>query len=110
MGTRGQEETHDKCNSAIPRLVASRAQGAVTLPCIIASSGHGSEISTQDIYNLQYLHSISTIFTVSTHGTGWSDASPQDHQLAEVRVDGSMSSAGWSNRFPLEIRAQVDIE
>ena len=97
MGTRGQEETHDKCNSAIHRLVASRAQGAVTLPCIIASSGHGSEISTQDIY-------------ISTQGTGWPDASPQDHQLAEVRVDGSMSSAGWSNRFPLEIRAQVDIE
>ena len=61
MGTRGQEETHDKCNSAIPVLVASRAQGAVTLPSIIASSGHGSEISTQDIYSiysgyLQYLH------------------------------------------------------
>ena len=49
-GDTGQEETHDKCNSAIQRLVASRAQGAVTLPSIIASSGHGSEISTQDIY------------------------------------------------------------
>ena len=83
MGTRGQEEAHDKCNSAIHRLVASRARGAVTLPHIIASSGHGSEISTQDIYSIY-------------PGTGWPAASPRDHQLAEVRVDGSMSSAGWS--------------
>ena len=57
----------------------------------------------------RYLHRIST-YLLSTQGIGWPDASPQDHQLAEVRVDGSMSSAGWSNRFPLEIRAQVDIE
>ena len=42
----------------------------------------------------RYLHC--RISTVSTQGTGWPDASPRDHQLAEVRVDGSMSSAGWS--------------
>ena len=48
----------------------------------------------------RYLHRISTVSTQDIYsiypGTGWPDASPRDHQLAEVRVDGSMSSAGWS--------------